>query len=281
MEALSAIERFGSPRAGAIVIDHDASVLASHGDTRTPFPLASVTKLLTAYAAFVAVEEGILALDESAGPVGSTLRHLLSHASGLSPLDRRVVLAPPGQRRIYSNAGMEVIGDLVASHAEMDFATYVREGVTEPLEMGATSLEGSPAAGGVSTVEDLGRFAAELVRPKLVSAELMAIATTVAFPGLSGVLPGFGRQSPCDWGLGFELKSSKVPHWTGRENAPETFGHFGQSGTFLLVDPIARYALCYLGDRPFGPWAAELWPPFCDAVAREVAAARAGDAQLR
>ena len=57
------------------------------------------------------------------------------------------------------------------------------------------------------------------------------------FPGLVGVLPGFGRMDPNDWGLGFELRDAKSPHWTGARNSPRTFGHFGGSGTFLWVDP--------------------------------------------
>src|SRR5262250_434788 len=58
-------------------------VLAAHGPTTQVFRLASVTKLLAALAVLVAVEEGAVELDEPAGPPRSTLRHLLSHASGL------------------------------------------------------------------------------------------------------------------------------------------------------------------------------------------------------
>ena len=61
------------------------------------------------------------------------------------------------------------------------------------------------------------------------------------FPGLGGVLPGVGRFQPLDWGLGFELRDAKHPHWTGRRNSPATFGHFGGAGTFLWVDPVARH----------------------------------------
>ena len=86
------------------------------------------------------------------------------------------------------------------------------------------------------------------------------------FPRLDGVLPGFGRQTPNDWGLGFELRDHKSPHWTGSRNSPRTFGHFGRSGTFLWVDPAAGIALACLTDRPFGDWAAEAWPRLSDDV---------------
>jgi CubicO group peptidase (beta-lactamase class C family) len=100
----------------------------------------------------------------------------------------------------------------------------------------------------------------------------LAEATSVAFGGLAGVLPGYGRFDPCDWGLGFELKDAKVPHWTGASNASGTFGHFGQSGSFLWVDPVARVACAALSDRPFGAWAVESWPALADAVLEEWAA---------
>src|SRR5205823_4513514 len=79
-------------------------------------------------------------------------------------------------------------------------------------------------------------------------------ATTVQFPGLDGVLPGFGRQEPNDWGLTFELRDDKSPHWTGSSNSPRTFGHFGQSGTFLWVDPELGSACGVLTDKDCGEW---------------------------
>src|SRR5699024_8761463 len=71
---------------------------------------------------------------------------------------------------------------------------------------------------------------------------------------------GFGRQRPNDWGGGTERRDHKDPHWTGASSSPETFGHFGQSGTFLSVDPRAGAACGGLTDRAFGEWAAEAWP---------------------
>jgi CubicO group peptidase (beta-lactamase class C family) len=95
---------------------------------------------------------------------------------------------------------------------------------------------------------------------------MLGQATAVAFPGLDGVLPGFGRQTPNDWGLGLELRDAKSPHWTGSRNSPRTFGHFGRSGTFLWVDPDAGLACACVTDRDFGPWAAGAWPTLSDAV---------------
>ena len=88
----------------------------------------------------------------------------------------------------------------------------------------------------------------------------------MAFPGLDGVLPGFGRQDPNDWGLGFEIRGTKSPHWTATANGAATFGHFGQSGTFLWIDPERDAGLVCLTDLDFGPWAKEAWPVLGDAV---------------
>ena len=93
-----------------------------------------------------------------------------------------------------------------------------------------------------------------------------ANAISVQFPGLDGVLPGYGVQRPNDWGLGFEIRDAKSPHWTGAGNSPASYGHFGQSGTLIWADPLAELALVVLTDRDFGDWALSVWPALADAV---------------
>ncbi|MEV7424493.1 serine hydrolase domain-containing protein [Streptomyces sp. NPDC091212] len=273
MQSLTMIENWPVPTAAAAVVRADGTVVGSYGPASRRFPLASVTKPLAAYAVLVAYEEGAVELDEPAGPEGATVRHLLAHTSGLAFDEHRTVGAP-GTRRLYSNAGFEVLGAHVAEVTGIPFADYLREAVLEPLGMAATSLatDGSPAKDGVSTVDDLIRFAAELQAPRLLDARTVLEAMTVVHPGLAGVLPGYGHQKNNDWGLGFEIRDTKSPHWTGVSSSPRTFGHFGQSGTFLWVDPDAGAACVALADRPFGPWAVEAWPPFTDAVLAELRA---------
>jgi CubicO group peptidase (beta-lactamase class C family) len=154
----------------------------------------------------------------------------------------------------------------------IEFTEYLREAVFEPLGMASSGLIGGADAAGFgaeSTVADLAVFAVELLRPALVSEQMHADATTVQFPGLAGVLPGFGTQRPNDWGLGFEIRDGKSPHWTGSSNSGRTFGHFGQSGTFMWVDPAADLALIVLTDRDFDQWTYPLWPAVSDGVLRE------------
>lgn len=238
-------------------------VVARRGDGDL-YRWASVTKLATALAVLVAAEEGTVDLDEPAGPPGSTVRHLLAHASGL-PFEGPTPIARPGERRIYSNTGFEVLAEHLGGRAEMPFSDYLSEAVLRPLGMCA-ELRGSAAAGLHGTLDDLIGLGGELLSPTLVAAETLEEATRVAFPGLVGVLPDFGRFEPNDWGLGFELRDGKQPHWTGTRNSARTFGHFGGAGTFLWVDPEAGLALACLTDREFGPWAKEAWPRFSDAV---------------
>ncbi|TXS54995.1 serine hydrolase domain-containing protein [Streptomyces sp. t39] len=265
MQSLAMIENWPVPTAAAAVVRADGTVVGSHGPTDRRFPLASVTKPLAAYAALVAYEEGAIEFDEAAGPDGATVRHLLAHTSGLA-FDEHRIQAAPGARRIYSNAGFEVLGDHIAKATDIPFADYLHQAVLEPLGMTSTTLEGSPAKDGVSTVDDLVRFAAEVQAPRLLDPRTVLEAMTVVHPGLSGILPGYGSQKPNDWGLGFEIRDGKSPHWTGASSSPRTVGHFGQSGTFLWIDPDAGAACVALTDRAFGPWAIEAWPPFTDAV---------------
>jgi CubicO group peptidase (beta-lactamase class C family) len=267
MPALDAIDDWPVPAAAAAVVG-PSGVLASHGDTRQEFVLASVTKPLVARAVQIAIEEGVVDLDTAAGPPGSTVRHLLAHASGLA-MHADQTLAKPGTRRIYSNYGFAVLAEKVQQASEIEFGHYLTEAVLEPLGMTATRLDGGAQAAGfgvTSTVADLAAFAADLLCPATVSAQMHADATVVQFPGLDGVLPGYGVQRPNDWGLGFEIRDSKSPHWTGANNSARTYGHFGQSGTFIWADPEAKLALAVLTDRDFGEWALPAWPALSDTV---------------
>lgn len=249
----------------AVGVTTPARVLGTGGEAGREARIASVSKLLVGLAALVSVEEETLSLDDPAGPEGSTVRHLLAHASGLA-FDSDRMLSVPGRRRIYSNTGIEVFCRYLEQSSGMPFARYLQMGVLDPLGMRDTELRGSPAHGVVSTVSDLMKFARELMSPTLVAAETMAEATRPQFPTLPGVLPGVGSFDPNPWGLTFEIRDDKKPHWTGRANSASTFGHFGGSGSFLWVDPAADLAAVALTGRDFDRWAMVAWPEFSDEV---------------
>ena len=112
LDALRQIEEWGAANAAAGVVGPEG-VRATHGPVEHEFRWASVTKPATALATLVAAEEGVVDLDEPAGPPGATVRHLLAHASGL-PFEGGTPIAEPGKRRIYSNTGFEQL----AAHVE-------------------------------------------------------------------------------------------------------------------------------------------------------------------
>jgi CubicO group peptidase (beta-lactamase class C family) len=261
---LRAIDDWGADHAAVAVVGHDG-VIAQHGDADHRYRWASVTKLATSLAVLSAVDDGLVELDEAAGPPRSTVRHLLAHASGL-PFDGDIILAKPGTRRIYSNAGFDLLGTLIAERSQRPFSVVLTERVLAPLGMAATELLGRPSEGIHGPLGDAVALAGELLRPTLVQPTTAAAARSGQFPGLKGVLPGVGTFDPLDWGLGFELRDGKERHWTGTANSPETFGHFGGAGTFIWVDPAIGFALVCLADREFGPWALAAWPPLSDAV---------------
>jgi CubicO group peptidase (beta-lactamase class C family) len=263
-EILAIVDDWGAANAAGAVVGPDG-VEALHGDPSRVFRWASVTKPLTAAAVLSAVERGLVDLDEAAGPPGSTVRHLLAHASGLQ-FEAGPTLAAPGRRRIYSNPGFDLLGELVAARTDRPFEASLREWVLDPLGMSRTTLVERPSQGLHGPLVDMAAFARECLRPTLLSPATFRAATTVAFPGLPGVVPGVGRFDDCDWGLGFEIHGTKSPHWMGDRNSPATFGHFGGAGTFLWVDPVADLALVVLTDRPFDDWALTAWPALSDAV---------------
>jgi CubicO group peptidase (beta-lactamase class C family) len=258
--------------AAAIVLD--GATLASHGPTDHLFRLASISKTITAWAILIAVEEGIIALDTVVAPDvnAATLRHLLAHAGGY-PFDGPDPILSIERKRIYSNTGIEVAAAAVAAAAAMPFKEYLRLGVFEPLAMSSTELRGSPAHAIWSSVDDVTAFMAEVMTPTLVSAEMAAAAVRPHFPLLGGIVPGVGRFDTCPWGMGFEVRGDKSPHWTGSRNSAATFGHFGGAGTLMWIDPATvpgrTVGVVALTDRPFDEWAVDalqVWPDLSDAV---------------
>lgn len=264
--------------AAAIVVEGDREPeVHCSGDPTMSYRIASLSKPIAAWAMLVAVEEGLLALDSPIGQPGCTLAHLLAHAGGYG-FDGSEPISAPGRRRIYSNTGIELAADAVATLASMPFEQYLREAVLDPLGMADTVLYGSPAHAIRSTVDDLRSFLLEVIHPTLLSAATVRAALTPFLPELAGIVPGVGRFDPCPWGFGFEIHGSKHPHWMGARNSPSAVGHFGGSGTMCWIDRDAvsacELAVIALTDRPFDEWSAEAlrcWRELSDAVISEVA----------
>ncbi len=263
---LEVVDDWPVPHVAAAILGVDGAVLEQRGPLDHRFRLASISKLITAYAVMIAVEEGAVSLADEVGPPGATLRHLLAHTSGLGfeATDRARVT--PGHRRIYSNHGIEVAAAHVAAESGIAFERYLSEAVFAPLGMTATTLEGSPAHAVHSSVRELSAFVAEVCAPRLLPQQSVAEMIAVQFPGVAGFVPGVKRFDPCDWGLGFERNFGRPGHWAGEQVSARAFGHFGGAGTFLWVDPAAQVACICLTDRDFDDWAMQVWPALSTAV---------------
>lgn len=241
---------------------NEDETLYAAGDLTSTFPLASVTKILAGRAILIAVEEGFINLDEErliGYPSESTsLRALLAHVSGVSfnSADR---VAAVGQRRTYTNYAFEVAGAWVAERVGLPFTDWLDESVVAPLLLQDTFVEGSCAYSGIGSARDLITLGRELLEPKLISAELALQACTVQWPGIRGVTPGYGSYADNTWGLGLELRGDKQVTWFPTISEGGTFGHFGQSGSFLWVAPESRFGAVFVGAEPFGNWHKQHW----------------------
>lgn len=241
------------------------ATLAVQGDPQAALPLASVSKPLTAWGVLIAVERGLVDFEEPAGPEGSTLLNLLDHTSGL-PFEGEQTQGAPGARRIYSNAGFDALAAHVAAAVGMDFADWMVREVAEPLGMTAIDVTGRPSAGYSASIEDLLIFGREVLRPTLIPAELRDLALMLSREGLRGVVPGYGSFDDNQWGLGFERKGTKSPHWLADSFPPDTAGHFGGQGSFFFVDRSRDLAAAFLSGVTFGDAHKRIWPPLTEEI---------------
>lgn len=272
MTALDLTNDWPVPAVSAAVV-RSGSIIASVGDLERVQRLASISKPMSAWSILVAVEEGVIGIDQPVGQPGCTMRHLLAHAGGY-PFDGDDPISRPAATRIYSNTGFSLAAQAVETATAMPFDQYLSEAVFAPLGMTSSVLRGSAAYGVHSNVADVCRFVAEVKRPTLIHESTATDAKRTHYPSLAGIVPGVGRYAKCPWGLGFEIRGDKQPHWTGTTNSTRTFGHFGGSGTMFWIDPDRDLALVALADRPFDEWgstALRVWPELSDAVIAEFA----------
>ena len=243
------------------VVDRDGRVVHSTGPRDVRVPWTSVSKLTVALLVGYDVAAGRCAATDSLGPEGSTIAHLLSHASGLGP-DASALRSGVGRKRIYTSFGYEL---LVA------FLGGVENVVGRAKnELGLTSVvsDGSLAGGLMGTLEDVEEVARRWLGGDPVLSGYLPTMTAPFLPELDGVVPGFGRFDPCPWGLGPQIRGTG-DHWMGAQWPATSFGHFGQSGTMVLADPEHHRALVAVSDRGFGSWAVATWPTWTSACHKE------------
>ena len=59
-------------------------------------------------------------------------------------------------------------------------------------------------------------------------------------PACAACCPASARRTTTTGVSASRSARTKSPHWTGSHNSPQTYGHFGQGGTMLWIDPVAR-----------------------------------------
>ncbi len=321
-------EAAGVPAVAAAIVGPEGvreTRLAGDAEHTSLFALASVTKPIVALAALVAAEEGALELDEpvgrhlatyASGPRASvTPRHLLAHASGLPesgpagvpPLEVELI-RPPATRRVYSNPGYAVLGELITAATGIRHPDYVRHAVFEPLGMDAylglpeeedgralrvlspgewrpglqlfNSREwrsrATAAGGAFATVDACARVVQVLLSAgaPLIATETYAEMARVQYPGLPGGIESFQTWDVADWGLGCDIRDAKAPHWLSSACSPATLSHFGAAGTLMWADPVAGVGLVCLANRgTYSGWMMRPggWADLSDAVLRVAA----------
>jgi CubicO group peptidase (beta-lactamase class C family) len=125
-------------------------------DESTIFEAASFSKTLTAYAALILVEKGMLSLDEPLNKYLKevyipnrkyadliTLRTVLNHTSGLSNAsdgDDRKVYFTPGSYFSYSGAGFRYLQEVIEDITGLPFEKFIEQTILKPLAMDSSSF---------------------------------------------------------------------------------------------------------------------------------------------
>lgn len=280
------------------VLDPESDARPVTGET--PFDLASITKLFTASAVLRAVADGRLALDDSVGDhltefKGSgkesvSVRHLLTHASGLPALIRlfgpeapegdpwATILRMPLEREpgacvVYSDVGFMVLGRLVETVYGTPLRAAVQESVLDPLELRGTGF--GPCFGAPATERDPWR--ARRIQGEVHDENCWVLGGASGHAGLFGpardvaslasaYLEDEGRFLPRPLaavavaeqavsngerrGLGWKLRSPD-PAASERSFSVQSFGHYGFTGTAVWTDPTRRVTVVLLTNRVY------------------------------
>jgi CubicO group peptidase (beta-lactamase class C family) len=253
----------GVPTFGAMLV-RGGDVLLAHAPD-APLCACSTIKVAVAMAVMSLVQDGSLDLDARAIELDAdvaladrrhalriTLRHLLSHTSGLddtteveadprSAVARLSVVAEPGRAFRYSNVAFDLAHEIAARVAGVDAQRLLRERVLRPLEMTATGPSAAFPRGVLqTTARDLSRLATELLGGgRVLDATSRAELTRIHADGFTAAPARY-------YGLGVGIE-----RWDG-VSLLQHGGGLGRFGSAFVVDPAARAAAVFLFDDPAG-----------------------------
>jgi CubicO group peptidase (beta-lactamase class C family) len=236
--------------------------------------IGSVTKTMTAVAVLRLAEAGTFDLDDlvvdhltsMAVDARATIRHLLTHTSGLTtdattgmpgpvnPLTVPELLADglqsrfdPGTSREYSNVGFALLGQLVEDATGVPFADHLSEELFEPLEMLATVVGEEPVE------EPAVGYAVRFGR-------------VVAEPWYALTMPAAGAamSTPADMARWMEALAGGAPHVVSDEIRREMFATTGakvgrgEQALGVVVFETEHHRLAWHNGGWPG-WSASMW----------------------
>ncbi len=282
----------------------------------TVFDMASLTKVVaTTSAVMMLVEDGRIRLNDPVaqfipefakyGKSRVTIRHLLTHMSGLRPdvdladpwvghdaaiqlANEEVLMAPPGQRFVYSDIGFFLLADIVSRVTGQKFETFVAEQLFKPLGMTDTGFlpapelreriaptevctpYGWPCAGpdaqmlrgtvhdptarrmgGVAGHAGLFSTASDMTRfarMLLRGGELDGVRVMSPLTVARMTSPSTPEGEANVRGLGWDMDSSFSSN-RGELLPLGSFGHTGFTGTSIWVDPTTKAFVIFLSSR--------------------------------
>ncbi|WP_422664527.1 serine hydrolase domain-containing protein [Streptomyces mirabilis] len=277
----------------------DTGVELPPGDRRpmtvhTPFDLASLTKLFTAVAAVQQLERGTLGIDARVGVYlpdfraasahDITVRQLLMHTSGLRPelplydcpddaarlalLRAEAPSSRPGEY-VYSDLNLLLLQHVLERITGRTLDVLVRDGITRPLGMTATSF--GPCAGAAATEDQRrpwGKADRGMLRGVVHDENAWALGGVAGHAGLFSTAhdlavfcrtllaggsygparilgPDFVELMLTPPGLGFAVDQ---PWFMGALAGRGAAGHTGFTGTSLVLDPATDTFLVLLAN---------------------------------
>jgi len=273
------------PAAAAGIVKGEQLVFSTGAcaDKKTAFGIASLSKTFTAILALRLAEEGILSLDEGASTYlpgleiarktlkskKVTLRHLLTHTSGLPTFGRNYrtfsfgkdavqipeQTNPAGYCYAYSNPGFVLAKLIIESASGSSYEENLKKYIIGPLDMHSTTGRWSNGTGGIqTTLEDLSRYAAMLIgRGKYRGREILSEDSFEEM--LSSPLDRPETRADYHYSLSWEVITVegsvdsyyKAGRWYGEASAVQVFPQKGIA-LIYVANPPAHLS------KPFMSW---------------------------
>jgi CubicO group peptidase (beta-lactamase class C family) len=268
----------------------------------TIFDLASVSKVMaTTIAAAILWERGKLGLDDDVAALaldfGSndlrrydvTLRHLLTHTSGLpayvrlfercSTRDELLAAAyatpleaDPGARTEYSDIGFIILGDILEKLAGVPLEQFCQREIFDPLGLAHTRFR--PPADwrlNIAPTRDDQTFRRKIIQGEVNDENAWVMGGVAGHAGVFSTAVEVAEFAHC-WQRGGApiLKPETIAEFTrqqpgttralgwdrptppsssGQYFSPQSYGHLGYTGTSLWIDPTRALAVVLLTNR--------------------------------